>query len=61
MNITIHPGRSLVGEVILPGDKSLSHRAALFAALAEGESCIENFQDSGVTRAMLNAVAELGV
>ncbi len=36
MNLTIHPGRPLQGEVRLPGDKSLSHRAALFAALAEG-------------------------
>jgi 3-phosphoshikimate 1-carboxyvinyltransferase len=61
MNITIHPGLSLVGEVSLPGDKSLSHRAALFAALAEGESWIENFQDSGVTRTMLSAITELGV
>jgi 3-phosphoshikimate 1-carboxyvinyltransferase len=57
----IYPGRALIGEASLPGDKSLSHRAALFAALAEGESCIDNFQDSGVTKAMLSALAELGV
>ena len=45
----------------LPGDKSLSHRAALFAALAQGESHIENFLISGVTDAMLEALTALGV
>ncbi len=61
MNLTVYPGHPLKGEVHLPGDKSLSHRAALFAALAEGESRIENFLVSGVTQAMLNALTALGV
>jgi 3-phosphoshikimate 1-carboxyvinyltransferase len=51
----------LSGEFLLPGDKSLSHRAALFAALAEGESVIDRFLVSGVTHAMLNALTALGV
>lgn len=69
------PGGPLVGEIGaagggatvpghrpgLPGDKSLSHRAALFAALAQGESRIENFLVSGVTEAMLGALSALGV
>lgn len=69
------PGGPLVGEIGavdasaavnsshpgLPGDKSLSHRAALFAALADGESRIENFLVSGVTDAMLGALSALGV
>ena len=64
---TLHaaPGAGLHGEVGpgngLPGDKSLSHRAALFAALAEGESRIENFLVSGVTQAMLEALTALQV
>lgn len=61
MNLIVYPGAPLRGEVRIPGDKSISHRAALFAALAEGESCIENFLDSGVTRVMLNALTALGV
>jgi 3-phosphoshikimate 1-carboxyvinyltransferase len=61
MNLTVFPGSPLHGEVTLAGDKSLSHRAALFAALAEGESCIGNFQVSGVTRSMLSALSGLGV
>ena len=61
MILNIQPGMPLRGEVTLPGDKSISHRAALFAALAAGRSRIENFLDSGVTRAMLNALSDLGV
>jgi 3-phosphoshikimate 1-carboxyvinyltransferase len=61
MNLISSPGRPLQGVMCVPGDKSLSHRAALFAALAEGESRIENFLVSGVTRAMLQALTALGV
>lgn len=61
MNLTIQPTRRLSGIATVPGDKSLSHRAALFAALAEGESVIDNFLVSGVTRAMLEALTALGV
>ena len=67
MDLTITPGAPLSGtiqpggKITLPGDKSLSHRAALFAALADGQSCIENFLIAGVTRAMLEALTALGV
>lgn len=53
--------RPLQGRVTLPGDKSLAHRAALFAALAEGVSTVRNYPDSGVTRAMRGALESLGV
>jgi len=61
MKLTIHSGRPLQGEVNLPGDKSLSHRAALFAALANGESLAENFLVSGVTAAMLRALTAMKI
>jgi 3-phosphoshikimate 1-carboxyvinyltransferase len=61
MNLISSPGNPLQGVICVPGDKSLSHRAALFAALAEGESRIENFLVSGVTQAMLDALTALGV
>ena len=51
----------LKGTVKVPGDKSLAHRAALFAALADGESEVGNYPDSGVTRAMRGALESLGV
>jgi 3-phosphoshikimate 1-carboxyvinyltransferase len=65
--LIVTPGNPLQGEIdikselSLPGDKSISHRAALFASLAEGVSEIDNFQVSGVTMAMLEALTVLGV
>lgn len=61
MKLVAAPGGPLRGTVVLPGDKSLSHRAALFAALADGKSRIENFLVAGVTDAMLGALTALGV
>lgn len=65
--LIVHPSNHLRGEVggpnglKIPGDKSLSHRAALLAAMADGESRIENFLVSGVTHAMLDSLNRLGV
>lgn len=59
--LSVSPVRPLSGTISLPGDKSLSHRAALFAAMAEGISVIDRFLDSGVTRVMLHALKALGV
>lgn len=65
--LIVHPHHSLhgiigpAGRFTLPGDKSLSHRAALFAALAQGTSRVENFLVSGVTAAMLKGLSALGV
>jgi len=62
MPLTVFPAQApLWGTLTLPGDKSLSHRAALFAALAEGESRVENFLLAGVTRPLLDALTALGV
>jgi 3-phosphoshikimate 1-carboxyvinyltransferase len=60
VDLLINPGKPLRGEVTLPGDKSISHRAALFGALADGESRIENFLLAGVTRPLLDALTALG-
>ncbi|MCA9977934.1 MAG: 3-phosphoshikimate 1-carboxyvinyltransferase, partial [Anaerolineales bacterium] len=57
----VKPGNALRGTMTLPGDKSISHRAILFAALADGESVIDNVLVSGVTEAMLRALTALGV
>jgi len=60
-DLSLSRSKPLSGELRLPGDKSLSHRASLFAALAEGESVIDCFLVSGVTRAMLNALTAFQV
>jgi 3-phosphoshikimate 1-carboxyvinyltransferase len=61
MKYRITPNRPLQGLAHIPGDKSISHRAALFAALAQGESRIENFLHSGVTIVLLEALTKMGV
>jgi len=40
---TIHPAKHLTGGVEPPGDKSISHRYAMIAALAEGASELRHF------------------
>jgi 3-phosphoshikimate 1-carboxyvinyltransferase len=42
MNQIIHPVRSLSGEVLVPGDKSISHRALILGALTRGKATIHN-------------------
>ena len=61
MILTASPSRALSGRIALPGDKSLSHRAALFASLADGRSCIRNFLTAGVTAVMLRSLLDLGI
>jgi 3-phosphoshikimate 1-carboxyvinyltransferase len=45
----------------MPGDKSISHRAALIAAIAEGTSSIKNFSTSADCNATLSCLNQLGV
>ncbi len=59
--LTLQPVKSLSGEVRLPGSKSISNRALLLAALAEGDTRIRNLLDSEDTQAMRRALATLGV
>ena len=42
-SLTIRQARQIGGETTVPGDKSLSHRAVLFSALADGTTAISNF------------------
>ncbi|HMM67882.1 MAG TPA: 3-phosphoshikimate 1-carboxyvinyltransferase [Dokdonella sp.] len=51
----------LQGDLIVPGDKSVSHRAVMFAALADGTSTIEGFLEGEDTRATASAFAAMGV
>ena len=60
-SLTLEPISSIDGEVNLPGSKSLSNRALLLAALAEGTTRITNLLDSDDIRHMLTALDELGI
>src|SRR4029079_3342660 len=55
------PVRSLVGRLGVPGDKSISHRGALFGALAEGPTHIRGFLPANDCLATLQVVQALGV
>ncbi len=55
-----HPGRGLQGEVRLPGDKSISHRALLLGAVATGETAIEGLLEGEDVLATAAAAAALG-
>ncbi len=57
----LRPARSVHGNIILPGDKSISHRAAIIAALAQGNSTLQNFSTSRDCAATLACLAKLGV
>ena len=54
-------GRALQGRVVIPGDKSVSHRAIMLAALAEGRSHIHGFLEGADTRATAAIFQQLGV
>ncbi|KAF1707879.1 3-phosphoshikimate 1-carboxyvinyltransferase [Pseudoxanthomonas sangjuensis] len=54
-------GAPLRGELGIPGDKSVSHRAVMFAALADGVSEIDGFLEGEDTRATAKVFAQLGV
>ncbi len=49
------------GELSLPGDKSISHRALIFSALADGKSTIINLADSQDVNTTIECFAKLGV
>lgn len=51
----------LNGEVIIPSDKSISHRAAMFLSLAKGVSTIENFSKGADCHSTLYVLNSLGV
>jgi 3-phosphoshikimate 1-carboxyvinyltransferase len=57
----VEPAGALVGHIAVPGDKSISHRALLIGALAEGETRVRGFGRSGDTESTLNAVRALAV
>ncbi len=58
--ISILPARNIAGTLRLPGDKSISHRYAMLAALAQGVSRFSNFSSGADCASTLNCMAALG-
>jgi len=57
---TIHPAKQLIGGVEPPGDKSISHRYAMIAALAEGASELRHFAAAADCHSTLDCMKALG-
>ncbi len=61
MREILRPARALSGTVRLPGDKSISHRYAMLAAIAEGTSTLANYSTGADCRSTLGCLEALGV
>jgi 3-phosphoshikimate 1-carboxyvinyltransferase len=59
--LRIEPSPSFHGRFRLPGDKSISHRAALFGALAEGTTEVQNYSSAADCESTLRCLRALGV
>ena len=61
MQRLVRPVRTLRGTIIPPGDKSISHRAAILNAITDGEAEVRDFQRSADCLATLRCLRRLGV
>src|SRR3990172_10205664 len=61
MQRRVRPSRALRGTIVPPGDKSVSHRAAILNAIASGQAIVENFQRGADCLATLRCLRLLGV
>ena len=61
MEVTILPAKGLRGQVRVPGDKSISHRAVMLGALARGETEIEHFLFGEDCLSTIGIIRALGV
>jgi 3-phosphoshikimate 1-carboxyvinyltransferase len=59
--VAVRPTRNIAGALRLPGDKSISHRYAMLAAIAEGTTRLENFSTGADCASTLGCLAALGV
>ena len=59
-NVVVHPARTVRGVIRIPGDKSISHRYAMLAAIAEGTSRFHNFSAARDCFSTLHCLCALG-
>jgi 3-phosphoshikimate 1-carboxyvinyltransferase len=59
-SVTVYPARNILGSVGVPGDKSISHRYAMLAAVAAGRSRFQNFSSGADCASTLGCVRALG-
>ena len=61
MHFYLEPGGKLVGNVRVPGDKSMSHRAIMLGAIAEGKTDVTGFLEGEDALSTLGAFRNMGV
>ena len=61
MDKIIYPFTRLKGEISVPGDKSVSHRAVMFGAIAEGDTHITGFLDSADCLSTISCFEKMGI
>ena len=61
INYRVKSGGSLSGELVVPGDKSISHRSIMFGSLANGITKISGFLEGEDSLATLKSFRALGV
>lgn len=61
MEERISPAKTITGSIQLPGDKSISHRYALIASIAEGATRIRNYATGADCHSTLDAIRDLGI
>ena len=59
-SVVIRPAQNILGSLRVPGDKSISHRYAMLAALAPGRSHFENYSTGADCKSTLGCVEALG-
>ena len=60
-HLTVRPAHNVRGTAELPGDKSISHRYAMLAGIAEGPSRLENYSTGADCASTLGCMRALGV
>ena len=58
--VTVAPGGTISGSLQVPGDKSISHRAVMFASIADGDSVVDDCLLGEDVRCTINAFREMG-
>lgn len=61
MQKSIAPAKALQGAILLPGDKSISHRYAMISAIADGPTRIKRFPAGGDNQSTLRCMEQLGI
>src|SRR6266481_2200579 len=60
-SVIVRPAKHFAGGLRLPGDKSISHRYAMLASIAEGKSRLENYSTGADCASTLACIGALGV